>query len=82
MDLFVSEPSHARNLHSIPLNHLFIACKIVSLDGRNQRNIDWRADMPKMEYMRRLEDPVFKRHFRMNRMTFEVGAIAEVLNIC
>ncbi|KAE8739944.1 hypothetical protein FOCC_FOCC014555 [Frankliniella occidentalis] len=39
--------------------------------GRNDRQIDWRANLPNMEYLRTLEDPYFLKHFRMDRETFE-----------
>ncbi|KAE8741641.1 hypothetical protein FOCC_FOCC012843 [Frankliniella occidentalis] len=37
----------------------------------NYRHIDWRANLPRMQYMRGLEDPYFLQHFRMDRQTFE-----------
>ncbi|KAK3919699.1 Protein ALP1-like, partial [Frankliniella fusca] len=40
--------------------------------GRNDRAIDWRAELPRMEYLRSIEDPYFLKHFRMDKETFEV----------
>ncbi|KAK3925321.1 Protein ANTAGONIST OF LIKE HETEROCHROMATIN PROTEIN 1 [Frankliniella fusca] len=41
------------------------------IHGENDREIDWRRNLPRMAYMRGLEDPYFLQHFRMDRQVFE-----------
>ncbi|KAK3924065.1 Protein ANTAGONIST OF LIKE HETEROCHROMATIN PROTEIN 1 [Frankliniella fusca] len=38
---------------------------------QNNRTIDWRAALPRMQYLRGLEDPYFLKHFRMDKAIFQ-----------